>query len=538
MINRKRLAYKTALHVTFSYLWLNLKSRFLGDAYKQRKLSELHEQNAIRVKVAILELQGLFIKFGQLVSILANILPESFCEPLASLQDKIPARSYDEVAKTFTDNIGSKPEDIFSSFDTTPIAAASIGQVHLAVKDGVRYAVKIQHANIHTIAKEDLQILKHLLAIHSWFFDVKGSNYLYEQMEEMVMQELDYTKESDAMQAISENIKKCDELDVIVPKIHSDLSNNKVLVSEYFEGKNIADLEQLAKWNIQPKALAERLLLLFANMILVDGYYHADPHPGNFLINAQGEIALLDFGAVSKLSDDLREGIPELIEAVIRNDTATTVQSLEKMNFLVKGEEAKQVAERLVLVGRHFMEEEVQLDGLDFSSIKLKSGFSSVTTLLQNIDLPEISSAVQIPKDCILLYRAVILLFGVSFQLAPEHNPIETIHTFAKAKGLGGKADLQKLILLAIKRQLATALALPASFESFLKKSNAGQLEIKLKNLDENVQRIYHLGQQFLFATMFGFFYVMGSNGYSEMFFWGAGITSILFLKVWWLGRK
>jgi len=537
MKNRQRLAYSTAFQVAWSYIWLNLKSKVLGAAYKRRKLPELHERNALKVKSTLLELQGLFVKFGQLVSILANILPEAFRAPLASLQDKIPARPYAEVLQTFTVSTGKRPEDVFDNFDKTPIAAASIGQVHLAKKAGITYAVKIQHIDIEAITVEDLKILKNLLIIYSWFMDIKGTGYLYAQMKEMIEQELDYTKESESMRKIAENIRQQPTLNIIVPEVHTKLSNRKVLVTTFFDGKNIANLSQLDAWKIDPQSVAERVLLLFSAMILNDGYYHADPHPGNFLINKEGQIALLDFGAVATLDEGLRLAIPKLIEAVITNDTDETISALHKMGFLVSGAESQRIAERLIKIGRRFIEEEIELDGLDFSSIKLKSGTAAIVKLFREINFQELSSAIQIPKDYILLYRTIMLLFGMSFQLAPKYNPIDTIRPFIQEHQFSKSISIHNTVIHAIKKQLAIAIGLPNAVDSFLKKANNDELEVKLHNFDKNIQKIYYLGQQFLFMLVGIFSYYMADSGSGDIFYWFAGLSVFLFLRVWWLGK-
>jgi len=534
--SRKRLAYYTAFKVAWSYLWLNFKSRFLGEAYKQKKRLEIHQKNAELVKNTLLELQGLFIKFGQLLSILANVLPPAFRTPLASLQDTLPARSYQQVSNTFFISTGKKINTVFDTFEETPIAAASIGQVHLATRKGIRYAVKIQHADIEQITEADLTILKNLIIFYSWFMEIKGADYIYQQLTEMIQQELDYQQEAIAMQRIAKSIEQQASLNIMVPEVDLDLTTQKVLVTTFFEGENIANLEQLAEWNLDPEEIAERILLLFAYLILKEGYYHADPHPGNLLINKTGQIALLDFGAVATLGDNLRTGMPELIEAIIRNDHKETIMALNKMGFLIAGAESQQIAERLILIGRHFLEQEVQLNGLDFSSIKLKSGMKGIFDLFQAVSLKDISNSIQIPKDCILFYRTVILVFGLSLQLAPKHNPLDTLRPFIKQQGLI-KTELKQTLLLAAKRQLATALALPAAFEDFLKKANQNKLTIKVQDFNQNIQKIYYLGQQFLFAFIGGFAYVMADNGRGDFFFWITGLCAFLFLKASWLGR-
>jgi len=203
---RKYKAYKTALIVAFSYLKLSLSSKIFGKKYYQKRIQALHLKNANRVKKTILELQGLFIKIGQLISILSNVLPDEFREPLESLQDKIPARPYDEVEKTIIREFGKTPQELFTTFDKTPLAAASIGQVHRATLEGKEVVVKVQHLNIPITSKADLVILANLVKIHAFFMDVNGLDHLYEQVRLMVEDELDYKREANSMNIIRENI--------------------------------------------------------------------------------------------------------------------------------------------------------------------------------------------------------------------------------------------------------------------------------------------------------------------------------------------
>ncbi|MEO0875277.1 MAG: AarF/UbiB family protein, partial [Bacteroidota bacterium] len=146
---RIRKAYSVFARVAFSYLWLYLRKRLFGQAYFEKRITSLHIRSAERVKKAILELQGLFIKVGQLLSILTNFLPEEFQAPLDSLQDQVPARPYEQVRQRIVAELGKEPEDLFADFSREPLAAASIGQAHRArLEDGTEVVVKVQHLNI------------------------------------------------------------------------------------------------------------------------------------------------------------------------------------------------------------------------------------------------------------------------------------------------------------------------------------------------------------------------------------------------------
>lgn len=534
---RKFRAYKTALAVSGSYLWLAFISRLRGKAYYRNKLPQLHQRNALRIKTAILELQGLFIKFGQLISILSNVLPEQFREPLTSLQDKIPARPFEEVARTFLLETGKPVHEVFDHFETVPIASASIGQVHRARVNGLDYVVKIQHADIETIAKADLAILKRLVAIHAFFMDMNGMQYMYDQVKAMIEDELDYLKEGASMERLAKALETEKNLRIIIPEVYQPIKTGKILISRYCPGVNASNIQQLDQWGIDRKDLAGRLLILYSKMILVDGFYHADPHPGNILVNANGDIILLDFGAVAEISEKLRSAIPELIEAVIKDDTEGTVAALKKMGFISNDKDAIRMAEHLIQVFRNFLQEEVKMEGMNFATINLNSGFGSLLDLFKQVSLKDVSKSIQIPKDYVLLNRTVVLLLGLSFQLAPDLNPLDTVRPYLQEHLGAQRKGITQIILNALKTQLTTALAIPQELQKFLKNANRGELEYEVKGLKEGFRKLYFLGQQFLFLLA-GLACLYLATAGDTRIWTGVAIFGFLFLRSWWKGEK
>lgn len=507
---RRRKAYATAFRVFWSYFFLDLKSKIFGKAYHQKRIKKLHLRNAERVKNRLKELQGLFIKFGQLVSNLSNILPEEFREPLEELQDKIPARAYQEIRATIQNELGDTPENIFEQFKEEPLAAASIGQVHRAVLDGEEVVVKIQHHNIDAIAKADLAILKNLVRIHAYFMDMRGLDHTYDQVRLMIEDELDYRCEAKSMQRVADNLLDVPELQIRIPEVKAAYSTSKVLVSTYCEGVNMGNLQEIEAWGLDTQDLSKRLIELYCKMVLVDGFYHADPHPGNILVNQFGEIILLDFGAVAHLSPAFKQAFTELIEAVIRNDTEATVAALRKMGFLGDDQESVKFVEQLISDFKEFLQEEVELDGLNFQNIKLNSGLSSLAGLLKKVNLREVSNKIQIPKEHILLNRTIVLLVGNAYHLAPNLNVLEVVRPYIKKHVLGKERDYTKLLVNTFKNQITTAVSLPHEIAYFLKSAKESQLESELKAVKQNVQQLHRVMQQLLYSVLlFGLIYFL-----------------------------
>lgn len=538
---RKRKAYATAFRVFISYFWLNIRSKLFGQAYFDKRINALHLKNADRIKLRVQELQGLFVKFGQLISNLSNILPEEFRAPLEELQDKIPPRPYKEIEQTIKTQLGDLPEVIFDDFHKEPLAAASIGQVHLAELDGEQVVVKIQHQNIDAIANADLTILENLVRLHAFFMNMQGLDHTYEQVRLMIEEELDYEREATSMQRIAENLKETPELRVNVPKVYPEYSTRKVLVSSFCAGTNIGHIQELKGWGLDLEDLAKRLVELFCKMLLVDGFYHADPHPGNILVNRAGEIILLDFGAVAHLSPRFKSALSELIEAVIRNDTETTVLALRKMGFLSSDKESVKFVEKLIGDFKDFLQDEVQFDGLNFQNIKLNSGLSSVTSLLKKVSIKEISNKIKIPKEYILLNRTIVLLVGNAFHLAPEFNAIDVVRPYLKKHILEEEGSITKLIMNTFKTQITTAISLPNEFAQFLKTAKDSELEEELKAVKKHLQSLHYLVQQALFCfLLFGLFYFLPQiqeGSWLHFYKGGIGVVSFLLLRSLWKSR-
>ncbi len=542
---RKYKAYKTALVVAFSYLKLSLVSKILGKKYYKKRIEALHLKNANRVKKTILELQGLFIKIGQLISILSNVLPDEFREPLESLQDKIPARPYYEVEQTIIREFGKTPQELFTTFNKTPLAAASIGQVHRATLDGKEIVVKIQHLNIPITSKADLVILANLVKIHAFFMDVNGLDHLYEQVRAMVEDELDYQREANSMNIIRKNLEDQIDLRVVIPEVFPEFSTQRVLTSSFCEGVNIGQIEQLDKWGIDRPNLAKRVIELYCKMVLIDGFYQADPHPGNILVNDSGEIILLDYGAVARLTENTKNTIPELIEAVLKDNTENIVKALKKMGFIADGREAELMMENLVEIFRRFLLDEVEINGMNFKEVKLKSGLGAITNIISQIDIRDVSDTVQIPKDYVLLYRAAVLLLGVSFQIAPALNPVDVVKPYIEENLVSRQDNIKSLVVNTLKGQLTTALALPQDLHRFLKDTSRGETEVKITGLKSGFELLWWLGQMTFFggttiatASIIWLSAIQFQPQILQGLYVILGMSSFLFLRAWLKGGK
>lgn len=536
---RRRKAFALAFKIIFSYLTLKATKKLISVDSYQSKLNRLHKNNALRLKNTLLELNGLFIKVGQLLSILSNIIPKEFGEILESLQDNTPHSPYSMTKETIEHELEDTLENIFERFEEIPIASASIGQVHKAkLKTGETVAVKIQHPYIKELAVVDLNIVESIHKKVSRIFKINGIDHAFEQVKLMIHEELDYDKEAVSMQLIKENCKEISG--VYIPDVHTAYCSSMILTTTFCEGVKITNKQQLAEWNLNANEIADKLVFTYCEMLLNHGIYHADPHPGNLMVNQQGNLILLDFGAVGELKEEMRVNLPPFLQAIISEDSEKVMESLQKMGFVGIGKEKDKATKKIIEALTEFLQDAVNLDNLNIENIKETSLFK----LQKELSIKELTTSLNVPKDWILLERTFLILYGICTTIAPDYKAMGTIRPYLKKLVLkdGG---LKKIILDTIKQQATTLFSLPKKVDTYLSKANRGELEVTLKNFDSNTNKIIGFGTS-LFFGLFGILSLIGaliSNHWKlknyEFIFLILSITfGILFIYKLWKNRK
>jgi len=533
-------AYWTTFLVIGSYLWFAFCGWLIGKQWADNHVGELHARNARRVERTIVRLRGLFIKVGQLLSIMANFLPEQFRSGLEGLQDQVPPRPYAEITERIEQEFGKRVCDLFDRFSEEPHASASLGQVHEAwLKDGTHVAVKIQHKNIDEIVRLDLATIRRIMAIVTIFVPVQGMDAYYHQIRSMISEELDFLREAQNITRIADNFLK--QPAVRFPRPIEGLCTRRVMTTTFVEGIKVGDVVALDAAGIDRKALAKKIVQVFCQQIFIDGVYHADPHPGNMLVGREGELVLLDFGAVAELSPHMREGIPEFLEGVIRRDTDQIIKALRKMGFIARGGSAD-VSEKVVEFFHQRFQEEVKLESFNLKDIKVdpQKGIESLIDLRKmNIGMKELSGAFHVPRDFVLLERTVLLITGVCTQLDPDMSPMEVIRPYLQDFVLGTR-DWAQIALEAAKDMGLKALTLPEDLRKYLTRANRGEAEVKVRGLQQAAQLVYTGVRQLIYAALAiasgaaGLqLYLAGHARLAQYCFYGAGgMVTILVLSL------
>ncbi|HEV2319882.1 MAG TPA: AarF/UbiB family protein, partial [Verrucomicrobiae bacterium] len=264
-----------------------------------------------------------FIKIGQLLSSRSDLIPEVYLKPLARLQDRVKPFSFEEVERIVLSELGVRISKAFSEFNPKPIAAASLGQVHFAaLRDGRQVIVKIQRPDIRKQIAEDFEVLTQIAEFLDAYTEF-GRRYRFltvlEEFRVTIQKELNYEREAQNLVALGQNLKEFDRLQV--PQPIDDYTTRSVLTMDFVHGHKITSLSPLARLDLNGAPLADDLFRAYLKQIMVDGMFHADPHPGNVFLTDDGHIALIDLGMVGHISPTLQENLLKLLIAVSEGDS-------------------------------------------------------------------------------------------------------------------------------------------------------------------------------------------------------------------------
>ncbi|MGH7615749.1 MAG: ABC1 kinase family protein [Gemmatimonadaceae bacterium] len=495
------------------------------DAYSE-KLIEQHRASSRRLTRAILELGGLFIKVGQLISILTNFLPQEFRAELEQLQDSVPARPLDEVRARIRKEFGGRDVDVlFATFDPIPIASASLAQVHLAtLHDGRRVAVKIQHADIDAISQLDLRILGRVLDLIRVIVRVRGIESYHDDISQLIAEELDFEQEARNIATIKANFTSITA--VHFPTVIAELSTKRVLTTEFVDAIKVTDFVRLRERGVDRTALAERILRAYCHMVFVDGVFHADPHPGNILVHDDGTITFVDFGAVGRLAPNMKAGVPRLWDGIIRRDPEKITEALRLMGMIARDKVLAEdrVAERVIDYFQKRFLEQMTMESFSLKDIQvdMRTRLEALADLKKlDVSFRNLSRAFQVPKEWVIFERASLLLLGLCTQIDPDMNPIKTVGPFLEEFVLGGEKDWKGQITSSIREMALSSIAIPDKANRALDLANRGDLELKIPVISDASLLLYEAAQQLLFAffaAVFGAFaHVLGEGGHSVL---------------------
>ncbi|HEX5659551.1 MAG TPA: AarF/UbiB family protein [Polyangiales bacterium] len=375
------------------------------------------ERNAQRLLDTMLALRGVYIKLGQVLSIMGGFLPRVYIKKLSVLQDKVPPHPYDEVEAVFKRELERTPDQLYKSFEKEALAAASLGQVHVAyLQDGSKVAVKILYPGIREIIRIDMIIVRLAIRVYKWFVPLDSIENAYHSLVDLLERETDYLHEARCMKRMAQNFK--DQDDILFPATVDELTTRDVLTMTFMEGVKITNFEAFEQLGIERKVVATRLIQAFYKQMFIDRFFHADPHPGNFLVqkgdDGRPRIVVLDFGAISEAKDNLIDGLLDVVQGMFSGEADKLVDGFLTMGFVAEGADRAALSQ---LTREYFgklmkFKDRSPAAFLKQKPSELREAFGNPDVDLD--DLRDLMKSVHYPDTWFYVERAIVLLFWLS----------------------------------------------------------------------------------------------------------------------------
>jgi len=367
------------------------------------------------------EMGPTFIKLGQLLSTRPDLLSRPYIDSLSRLQDKVTPFSFKDVEKTITEALGVRISKAFNEFDEKPIAAASLGQVHRAVlRTGKEVAVKVQRPDIRNTVIEDLDALKDITEAFDKHTEI-GRKYLFEDLLEefrkSILLELDYLNEAQNLIRLTEIVK--DYKDIIVPQPVTDYTSSKVLTMDYIHGMKVSKFSPIARLDTDGHKLSTELLEAYLDQVLIHGFFHADPHPGNVFLTHDKKLALIDLGMTARITPSMRDLLLKLLLVISEGN----------------GDEAAKISLRLGTPLANFNEDHLRKDIGYYVSRYYNASLEDIQVGRVVAELAKISAnnGLRPSADLTMLGKTLLNLDEIGKILEPEFNPNEVIRKHVNA---------------------------------------------------------------------------------------------------------
>jgi ubiquinone biosynthesis protein len=435
-----------------------------------------------RIRMALTDLGPTFIKLGQVLSLRPDLVGSELATELRSLQSDVPADPIETVREVIESELKKPLEELFSSFEPTPIASASIGQAHLATLfDGTPVVVKVQHANIREKILEDLEVIGSLASLAEGIRDlaVWQPKSIIDQLSRQLKRELSFSQEQANLVMLSEALQNVDGL--IIPRPFVSLSSPRVLTMEKVEGYSINDIHDHTRFpDLDQDSLARKVSEVYVAMIFAHGHYHADPHPGNILVQPDGTVGLLDFGMVGRIDEKLRSEIEEMLWAVAQKDSALLTSLVKRVGKapanIDEAELSDDVSDLIAIYGNQPIE-----------FIDLASALNDATDILHR-------HRIILPSQLGVLIKTLVTLQGTISQTSPRFSLLQVIEPMFRKlwwNRYSPRRQARRLRRLYVEME-GLVEKLPSQISSLMEIVQEGKLDVHLshRGLSPSINRL------------------------------------------------
>jgi predicted unusual protein kinase regulating ubiquinone biosynthesis (AarF/ABC1/UbiB family) len=416
-LGRFLLVAQMVARIYSGYKLIQLSGRFFAPKDQARRYAQHHRRSAELIYRTALRLEGWLVKACQFIGSRADILPLEYIEVLSRLHDRVPPRPFVIMKKRIEDELGKPLAEVFASFAPAPIAAASLAQVHEAtLQDGRRVAVKVQYPDIAALVDLDLRNISFFV---TWLarleprFDFR---FILKELSRYIPLELDFVHEGHNAETVARNFASRRD-DVLVPRIYWEYTTPRLLVMEFMDGIKVTEVDALRQASIDTREVAQKLTDAYLQQILIDGLFHADPHPGNLLVQPGPRLVFLDFGLTKDLPPEFPAEMARLTTAIVTQDTEEIVASFRRLGFVTKNGGR----ESLLVLGEAMLGHSVK-ENKAYADPAMVERFNGEIAEAMRKD-----PIVEAPGDLVLVGRVMGLLSGLGKQLGSEVNLFSTL---------------------------------------------------------------------------------------------------------------
>jgi predicted unusual protein kinase regulating ubiquinone biosynthesis (AarF/ABC1/UbiB family) len=417
-----------------------------------------------------------YVKLGQLLSTRADLLPPPFVAALARLQDDVAPFGFAEVERIVEAELGARISRAFQIFENEPLASASLGQVHRAVlRNGRQVAVKVQRPGIRDQVLDDLDALRELAELadaHTELGRKYGFAAMLDEFRKSMLRELDYRQEAHHLETLRANLAEYPRIHVPAPV--ADYTTERVLTMDFVGGRKLTSLGPLAQLEVEGHDLAEQVVAAYLKQILVDGFFHADPHPGNVFLTDTGDIALIDLGMIGRIPAEMREHLVKLLLAIGEGRGQDAARVLETLAERTDGEVDEQSFRRNVA--------EVVMDHQDVALADIRAGAVLIDVVRISAD-----AGLRPPRELTMLARALASLDEVTRTLDPHFDPNDAIRRHASdllRRHLTGAASQGNLFTSVLEAKEFVE-HLPRRVNRVMDALAEGELKLNVRGIDE-----------------------------------------------------
>jgi len=539
-IKRYRQIGKVLFKYGFDHLleYLNL-SHFIA---RGRRLLHREESKfaqlapAERMRLALEELGPTFVKLGQLLSTRPDVIPKSYAMEFAKLQDKVPSFPFAEVRDQIRSELGGEIETFFSYYDAMPVAAASIAQVHRArLMTGEDVVVKVRRPGVVELVETDIDVLMGLAALaerHLPGSDIYDPVGLIREFSRTIRREMDFSREGHTIEKIAENFTG--DRTLYFPKVFWKATSKGILTLEYIDGIKVSNLAALESAGLDRCLIARRGADAFLTMVLVHGFFHGDPHPGNVLILPDNTICLLDYGMVGRLDEQLKSYLVDLLLAITRRDVDEVISLLGSSGDITEQLNVRALKRDLA----EFIDSYYELPLQEIEVGRMLMDFIEIITTYH----------IKLQPDLMLLTKALITIEGMGRELDPHFDMIEHLRPFIEkaVKDRIAPRHLAKDISEHFLTLLELVKNLPRDLKELLNRINRNKFKIDLehrgldrfiKELDKSINRLS--SSLIIAALIVGSSIIMQTDKGPLLFgfpvFAFLGYTIAALIGLWWV---